>query len=200
MRPPPAPNPSVTCPSTCAAHQHYCAVAQQFVACCLATARDLVCEGRGSLNVAGSVGWGLLITVFAPSTEAAASLPSQCWQTKSLLESSSLYRQDTPTIMLMLARFHRSFFTNRLSFEELLDDSGYLHGWWQARLIFFDMDEKPWYSNSGGEEPEYVRDIHVRLLSKTMIETQIKFSDDNEWQPPVIFTLQHRDTSNEYDW
>ena len=46
--------------------------------------------------------------------------------------------------------------TNRLSFEEVVDDSGYLHGWldrhgdgWQARLIFYDMDEDPWYSHSG---------------------------------------------------
>ena len=49
-----------------------------------------------------------------------------------------------------------------------MNDSGYLHGWldrhgdgWQARLIFYDMDEDPWYSHSGGEEPEYVGDIHV---------------------------------------
>ena len=75
--------------------------------------------------------------------------------------------------------------TNRLSFEELVGDSGYLHGWldrnsdgWQARLAFYDMDEEPWYSPSCGEEPEYVGDIHVRLLSETAIETQIKFSDD----------------------
>ena len=38
--------------------------------------------------------------------------------------------------------------TNRLSFKEVENDSGYLHGWldrrgdgWQARLIFNDMDE-----------------------------------------------------------
>ena len=54
------------------------------------------------------------------------------------------------------------------------------------------MDEDPWYLHSGGEEPEYVGDIRVRLLSETTIVTQIKFSDDNEWQPPVVFTLQHR--------
>ena len=54
--------------------------------------------------------------------------------------------------------------TNRLSFVELVDDSGYLHGWldrnsdgWQARLAFYDMDEEPWYSPSCGEEPEYVK-------------------------------------------
>ena len=93
--------------------------------------------------------------------------------------------------------------TNRLSFEEVVDDSGYLHGWlnrhgdgWQARLIFFDMDEKPWYSHSGGEEPEYVG-TYMCLLSETTIEAQIKFSDDNEWQQPV---LQHCDASNECDW
>ena len=81
--------------------------------------------------------------------------------------------------------------TNRLSFEEVVDDSGYLHGWldrhgcmvWQARLIFYDMDENPWYSHSGGEEPEYVGDIHVCLSEKT-IETQMKFTDDNEWHSP----------------
>ena len=85
-----------------------------------------------------------------------------------------------------------------------MDDSGYLHGWldrhgdgWQARLIFYDIDENPWYSHSGGEEPEYVGDIHVCLLSEKTIETQIKYSDDNEWQPPV---LQHRDASNKCDW
>ena len=94
--------------------------------------------------------------------------------------------------------------TNRLSFEELVDDSGYLHGWlvrssdgWQARLAFYDMDEEPWYSPSCGEEPEYVGDIHVRLLSETAIETQIRFSDDDEWQPPVVLILQHRDASSE---
>ena len=94
--------------------------------------------------------------------------------------------------------------TNRLSFEELVDDSGYLHGWldrnsdgWQARLAFYDMDEEPWYSPSCGEEPEYVGDIHVRLLSETEIETQIRFSDDDEWQPPVVLILQHRDASSE---
>ena len=72
----------------------------------------------------------------------------------------------------------RDCITNRLSFEEVVDDSGYLHGWldrhgdgWQARLIFYDMDEEPWYSHSGGEEPEYVGDIHVCLLSETTIET-----------------------------
>ena len=93
---------------------------------------------------------------------------------------------------------------NCLSFEELVDDSGYLHGWldrnrdgWQARLAFHDMDEDPCYSSSCGEEPEYVGDIHVRLLSETAVETQIKFSDDDEWQPPVVLTLQHRDGSNE---
>ena len=43
------------------------------------------------------------------------------------------------------------------------------------------MDEEPWYSPSCGEEPEYVGDIHVRLLSETAIETQIRFSDDDEW-------------------
>ena len=82
--------------------------------------------------------------------------------------------------------------TNRLSFEEVVDDSGYLHGWldrhgggWQARLIFYDMVEDSWYSHSGGEEPEYVGDIHVCLLSEKTIETQIKISDDKEWQPPV---------------
>ena len=48
--------------------------------------------------------------------------------------------------------------TNRLSFKEVVNDSGYLHGWldrrgdgWQARLIFYDMDENYWYSDSGGE-------------------------------------------------
>ena len=40
-------------------------------------------------------------------------------------------------------------------------------------------------------------DIRVRLLSGKTIETQIGFSDDNEWQPPV---LQHRDASNKCDW
>ena len=71
---------------------------------------------------------------------------------------------------------------NCLSFEEPVDDSGCLHGWldrnrdgWQARLASYDMDEEPWYSPSCGEEPEYVGDIHVRLLSETAIETQIKF-------------------------
>ena len=61
---------------------------------------------------------------------------------------------------------------NCISFEESVDDSGYLHGWlgrnrdgWQARLAFHDMDEDPCYSSSCGEEPEYVVDIHVRLLS-----------------------------------
>ena len=85
-----------------------------------------------------------------------------------------------------------------------MDEWGYLHGWldrnrdgWQARLAFHNMDEYPCYSSSSGEEPEYVGDIHVRLLSETAIETQIKFSDDDEWQPPVVLTLQHRDGSRE---
>ena len=42
-------------------------------------------------------------------------------------------------------------------------------------------------------------DIHVRLLSETAIETQVKFSDDDEWQLPVVLTLQHRDASSERD-
>ena len=63
---------------------------------------------------------------------------------------------------------------------------------WQARLAFHDMDEDPCYSSSCGEEPEYAGDIHVRLLSETAIETQIKFSDDDDWQPPVVLTLQYR--------
>ena len=62
------------------------------------------------------------------------------------------------------------------------------------------MDEDPCYSSSCGEEPEYVGDIHVRLLSETAIETQIKFDDDDEWQPPVVLTLQHRDGSSERNW
>ena len=69
---------------------------------------------------------------------------------------------------------------NCFSFEELVDDSGYFHGWlgrnrigWQARLSFYDMDEEPWYSPSCGEEPEHVGDFHVRLLLETAIETQI---------------------------
>ena len=28
-----------------------------------------------------------------------------------------------------------------------------------GRLIFYGMDEDPWCSHSGGEEPEYVGDI-----------------------------------------
>ena len=46
---------------------------------------------------------------------------------------------------------------------------------------------------------DYVGDIHVRVLSETAIETQIKFSDDDEWQPPVVLTLLHRDASSERD-
>ena len=42
--------------------------------------------------------------------------------------------------------------------------------------------------------------VHVRLLSETAIETQIKFSDDDEWQPPVVLNLQHRDVSSERNW
>ena len=74
-------------------------------------------------------------------------------------------------------------------------------GWkgWQARLAFYDIDEEPWYSPSCGEESEYVGNIHVRLLSETAIETQIKFSDDDEWQPPVVLTFQLRDASSERD-
>ena len=62
------------------------------------------------------------------------------------------------------------------------------------------MDVDPCYSSSCGEEPEYVGGIHVRLLSETAIETQIKFDDDDEWQPPVVLTLQHRDGSSERNW
>ena len=46
----------------------------------------------------------------------------------------------------------------------------------------------------------WVGDTHVRLLSETAIETQIKFSDDDEWQPPVVLTLLHRDGSSERNW
>ena len=77
-----------------------------------------------------------------------------------------------------------------------MDDAGYLHSWldknsdgWQARLAVYDIFEEPWYSLSCGVEPEYMGDIRVRLLSKTTIETQITFSDDAEWQPPVVLTL-----------
>ena len=59
------------------------------------------------------------------------------------------------------------------------------------------MDEEPWYSPSCGEEPEYVKNTHVRLLSETAIETQIRFSDDDEWQPSVVLILQHHDGSSE---
>ena len=90
--------------------------------------------------------------------------------------------------------------------EEVVDDSGYLHGWldrhgngWQARLIFYDTDEEPWYSQSCGEEPEYMGDIHVRLLSETKIETQIKFSDEAEWLPPVVLILTERGVARERD-
>mmetsp|Transcript_2941 Transcript_2941/g.8576 ORF Transcript_2941/g.8576 Transcript_2941/m.8576 type:complete len:179 (-) Transcript_2941:22-558(-) len=98
------------------------------------------------------------------------------------------------------SRIFRDHRTNRLSFEELVDDSGYLHGWldkssdgWDATLAFYYVDEEPWYGPSCGEEPEYMGDIRVRLLSETMIETQIKFADDTEWQPPVVMTLQHHE-------
>ena len=71
---------------------------------------------------------------------------------------------------------------NCFSFEELVDDSGYFHGWlgrnrigWQARLSFYDMDKEPWYSPSCGEEPEHVGDFHVRLLSETAIENRSSF-------------------------
>ena len=91
-----------------------------------------------------------------------------------------------------------------LSFEELVDDSGYLRGWldwnsdgWQARLAFYDILEEPWYSPSCGEEPEYMGDIHV-LLSETAIETQIKFSDDDEWQPPVVLVRLRVNVTGEY--
>ena len=89
-----------------------------------------------------------------------------------------------------------------------MDDSGYLQGWldrysdgWQARLVFYDIYEEPWYSPSFGEEPEYMGNIHVRLVSETAIETQIKFFffDDTEWQPPVVLTHQHREASSERD-
>ena len=61
------------------------------------------------------------------------------------------------------------------------------------------MDEEPWY-------PLVERNLNMWVtytfvcLSKTAIETQIKFSDDDEWQPPVMLTLQHRDGSSERDW
>ena len=69
---------------------------------------------------------------------------------------------------------------------------------WQARLAFYDMDEEPWYSPSCGKEPEDMEDIHVRL-SETKIETQIKFSDEAEWQPPVVLILADRGVSRERD-
>ena len=42
-----------------------------------------------------------------------------------------------------------------------------------------------------------MEDIRVCVLLKRTVEKQIKFSDDNEWQQPV---LQHREASNECDW
>ena len=44
-----------------------------------------------------------------------------------------------------------------------------------------------------------MEDIHVRLLSETKIETQIKFSDEAEWQPPVVLILTDRGVSRERD-
>ena len=57
-----------------------------------------------------------------------------------------------------------------------MDDSGYLHGWldrhgdgWQAKLIFYDMDEEPWCAHSGvrmnatGEYLLLVLDAVLRL-------------------------------------
>ena len=86
--------------------------------------------------------------------------------------------------------------TQRNVIEELVDDSGYLHGWldrtsdgWQARLALYDIDEEPWYSPSCGKEPEFMGVIHVRLLSETKIETQVKFSDEAKWQPQVVLIL-----------
>ena len=59
------------------------------------------------------------------------------------------------------SKIFRDSNTNRLTFEELVDDSGYLHGWldrtsdgWQARLAFYDIYEEPWYSPTCGKEPE----------------------------------------------
>ena len=103
-------------------------------------------------------------------------------------------------------RKFRDHNTGSLSFEKLVDDSRYLHGWldrsivvWQAMLFLFNIYEEPWYSFFCGEEPKYMGDIRVRLFSKTKMKTQFKFSDEDEGQPPVVFILKDRDASSERD-
>ena len=60
------------------------------------------------------------------------------------------------------------------------------------------VDEDPWYSSSCGKEPEFMGVIHVRLLSETKIETQVKFSDETKWQPPVVLILLDRGVAREH--
>ena len=72
-----------------------------------------------------------------------------------------------------------------LSFEESMDDSGYLHGWTGTGTV----GKRGWLSmwmRILATRPLVVKSLnmwetHVRLLSETAIETQIKFSDDDEW-------------------
>ena len=80
----------------------------------------------------------------------------------------------------------------------------HLHGWlvrnsdgWQARLAFDDMDEEPWYSPSCGRGARKCgRHTRSSVVGDGDRDTD-QVSDDDEWQPPVVLILQHRDASSE---
>lgn len=108
--------------------------------------------------------------------------------------------------------------TRRLSYEELFDDGGRLHGWlvripeeeleaedvrdgvaaWQATLWLLNDHQGPWYGPSFGEEPESVGDIQVRIRPGNVIalESQIRVQAEDgeydEWQPRVTWRKKKR--------
>lgn len=108
--------------------------------------------------------------------------------------------------------------TRRLSYEELFEDGGRLHGWlvripeeeleaedvrdgvasWQATLWLLNDSQGPWYGPSFGEEPEQIGDIRVRIRPNNInvLESQIRVKAESgeydEWQPRVTWRKKKR--------
>lgn len=90
--------------------------------------------------------------------------------------------------------------TNRLSYEEILeDDEVRLHGFltrqdeelsWKATLHMLAPDESAWYGPSCGEEPDVAGEILLRLTSgpAPSLETCIRDELDTEWSEPTVFS------------
>eukprot|EP00929_Paragymnodinium_shiwhaense_P003858 TRINITY_DN104553_c0_g1_i1.p1 TRINITY_DN104553_c0_g1~~TRINITY_DN104553_c0_g1_i1.p1 ORF type:complete len:224 (-),score=54.13 TRINITY_DN104553_c0_g1_i1:112-711(-) len=99
--------------------------------------------------------------------------------------------------------------TNRLSYEEFVEDELRLHGWleraeeencWESSLWLLNEDEDPWYGPSYGPMPDILGCIQVRLIpgATDQIETRIRMAEEGEdWQEPTTFSRHDRSLTEE---